>query len=158
MNNEKYVNYYVEYLGNTLNETILRNISLQATAKVVDDLIGELTQENDSLKKRIEDLNSELAKIVSGSNTFLEQKDRELDELRRSKNEYDQVKHQINHLDTFRNQLLATEKLLIEKNAEIDSLKQKIDILENPPIKRKKIAATKIVTETETTIKDGGTF
>jgi uncharacterized coiled-coil DUF342 family protein len=158
MNNDKYVNYYVEYLGNKLNETILRNISLQATAKVVDDLIGELNQENDLLKKRIEDLTVEVLKIRSGVDESLSKKDKELEELRKSKTQYDLVKHQVNHLDTFRNQLLSTENLLIEKDKEIDMLKKKIDALENPPNKRKKIAPPKIVIETETTIKDGGTF
>lgn len=43
--NEKYVNYYVEILSSTLNDAFLRNISLQANAKISEDMLQELKNE-----------------------------------------------------------------------------------------------------------------
>ena len=36
MGNEKYLNYYVEVLTNTMTDAVVRNISLQANAKITN--------------------------------------------------------------------------------------------------------------------------
>ena len=36
MNNEKYLNYYIETLTATLTDCVVRNVSLQANAKVTE--------------------------------------------------------------------------------------------------------------------------
>ena len=44
MGNEKYINYYIETLTSTLTDCVVRNVSLQANARVSDDVIGELSK------------------------------------------------------------------------------------------------------------------
>ena len=53
MSNENYVNHYVEILTSTMTDAVIRNISLQANAKISENVIGE--QQN-----KIEKLNSEI--------------------------------------------------------------------------------------------------
>ena len=44
--NEKYLKSYVEIMGSTLNEQILRNISMQANAKITNEVLQELQKQN----------------------------------------------------------------------------------------------------------------
>ena len=50
MGNEKYLNYYVEILTNTLTDAVIRNVSLQANARISEDVINDK-------EKRITDKN-----------------------------------------------------------------------------------------------------
>jgi DNA repair exonuclease SbcCD ATPase subunit len=64
--------------------------------------------------------------------------------------EYEKIKNQVQHLDTFRTELAKTQKLLQDKDSEmqnalkekdsvIDELNKKIDYLQLTPAKRKKV-------------------
>jgi chromosome segregation ATPase len=85
--------------------------------------------------------------------------------------EYDKLKHQLSHMDTFRNQLVELQKTIEEKNKNIDELNSQIENLKTipaTPTKRKKNNVEKlIVVEQEATLestlftdetRDGGTF
>jgi chromosome segregation ATPase len=123
MSNENYVNYYVEILTSTLTDAIVRNVSLQANAKVTNEVIETQSKQLDNLNGIIDNLNDEL-EIIKHNNSVdndnrienlqseLKQKNEHIDNLNRQVNElnsmrseYDNVKHQISHLDTFRNEL-----------------------------------------------------
>ena len=41
MNNDKFINVYIDILQKTLNDWLLQNVSLQANAKVSEDVINE---------------------------------------------------------------------------------------------------------------------
>jgi hypothetical protein len=63
MSNERFTKHYIDIINSTLSDTVLRNITMQANAQYVDELIGGLNAENNSknseieiLKKIIEDL------------------------------------------------------------------------------------------------------
>ena len=49
---EKYLNYYIETLTATLTDCVVRNVSLQANAKVTEEVVEEQS-------KKIEDLSKE---------------------------------------------------------------------------------------------------
>lgn len=179
MNNEKYLNYYIETMTATLTDCVVRNVSLQANAKVTEEVIEEqskiieelklgLEQRNNSdnqtvidLKKQIENLNEENRKLNNIIN-----------ELNSIKNEYESIKTQVNHVDTFRNELIKsrkeTETVRSEMAKTIDELNAKIDYLQLTPAKRKKIdalnkpeEATNIVevfSEPNQIAEDGGSF
>ena len=53
MNDERYTKHYVKILNNTLSETILRGVQMQAQAEFVDELVGELHKENESLAPQL---------------------------------------------------------------------------------------------------------
>jgi chromosome segregation ATPase len=165
MSNENYVNYYVEILTSTLTDAIVRNVSLQANAKVTNEVIETQSKQLDNLNdeleiikhnnsvdndNRIENLQSELKQ----KNEHIDNLNRQVNELNSMRSEYDNVKHQISHLDTFRNELSKERDLhqntrtdnesklknLQESHSEkIKELTDKIDYLQLTPAKRKKI-------------------
>lgn len=146
MNNERFMKHYVDVVNSTLSESILRNVNLQANANFVDELIGELNTENENLKKQIQEISEKYNGIMN------------------EKNAIEAVKQKLDHLDTFKSQLIVTQKLVEEKDLEIEQLKIKLEELQSPPVtKRKKIGVLNTTVEVEntpvdTTVKDGGTF
>jgi uncharacterized coiled-coil DUF342 family protein len=157
MNDERFMKHYVKVVNATLTESILRNVNLQANANFVDDLVGELNAENESLKLQIQEMGEQLKQIIT-------EKDVNSEQAVKNKQEIEHVRHQLNHLETFRNQLIETQKLVEQKDREIEDLKNKIQDLQTPPpvTKRKKTGSLNtpvdVETPVDTTIKDGGTF
>ena len=201
MGNEKFVNYYIEGLITTLNDCLIRNISLQANDRISKEIIEEHTkkvegldgtinalkvdlesakkQQNDSDNQRYQNLENSIKDHVNTINTL----NQEISQLKTMKTEYENVKHQVQHVDTFRTELTKTreelnnvrvdnEKIIADLTSsyelKIKELNDKIDYLQLTPAKRKKIEEVKKeVTETPTldvfsnsedTLKDGGSF
>ena len=197
MGNEKFVNYYIENLIATMNDCLIRNISLQVNeriskeaiedqAKVIEDLkdtIGSLQKENQSIQdnKSV----SDQEKYQNLENSIREHLDtikglnERITEADKLKNEYENVKHQVQHVDTFRNELSKTrEEFDRSKNDYENKIKQlsnehenklkeltgnyentikqltdKIDYLQLTPAKRKKLDDDKVnVTPIENTL------
>jgi chromosome segregation ATPase len=229
MGNEKYLNYYIETLTSTMTDCVIRNVSMQANAKITDEVVKEQTEKIDALVK----LNSELQetiqnlkqtnitnennaiqdlknKLAESENLVAKQK-QDYEELTTKFRDYDSVKNQATHVETFKSELIRAReetnkvrtelenrinsinaetngkisgineeneknvKLLIQKheteksnlNNQISELIEKIEYLQLPPAKRKKIdELNKEVVPTTITgligtngpIKDGGTF
>ena len=229
MGNEKYLNYYIETLTSTMTDCVIRNVSMQANAKITDEVVKEQTEKIDALVK----LNSELQetiqnlkqtnttnennaiqdlknKLVESENIIAKHK-QDYDELTTKFRDYDSVKNQATHVETFKGELIRAREetnkvrtelenrinsinaetngkisginqenekninLLIQKheteksnlNNQISELIEKIEYLQLPPAKRKKIdELNKEVVPTTVTgligtngpIKDGGTF
>ena len=143
MNDERYTKHYVKILNNTLSETILRNVQMQAQAEFVDELVGEIQNENESLKKQVQELGEKLQQVIV------------------EKGDVDNVRYQLQHLETFRNELLkerAEHAISLEK---IEELENKITELQSPAkTKIKKSVAKSVlpVEPIEEPVKDGGTF
>jgi chromosome segregation ATPase len=197
MGNEKFVNYYIENLIATMNDCLIRNISLQVNeriskeaiedqAKVIEDLkdtIGSLQKENQSIQdnKQV----SDQEKYQNLENSIKEHLDtikglnERIAEADKLKNEYENVKHQVQHVDTFRNELTKTrEEFDRNKNEYENKIKQlsnehenklkeltgnyentikeltdKIEYLQLTPAKRKKLDDDKVsVTPIENTL------
>ena len=62
MSNETYVNNYIEILTATVNDAIMKNISMQANAKVTDNVIKEQASLIEQLKTANADLASNFEK------------------------------------------------------------------------------------------------
>ena len=201
MGNEKFVNYYIEGLITTLNDCLIRNISLQANDRISKEVIEEHTkkveglygtinalkvdlesakkQQNDSDNQRYQNLENSIKDHVNTINTL----NQEISQLKTMKTEYENVNHQVQHVDTFRTELTKTreelnnvrvdnEKIIADLTSsyelKIKELNDKIDYLQLTPAKRKKVEEVKKeVTETPTlnvfsnsedTLKDGGSF
>jgi chromosome segregation ATPase len=195
MDNNKYLNYYVEVLTSTMTDAVIRNISLQANARVTEDVIKDQS-------KKIEELNNSLESIKTGKNEEIESKinnfensvkghldtinhlNVQLAELNKMKSEYENIKHQATHVDTFRNELLKEreehqktrndyENNIRDLNnsfqSQIKELNEKIEYLQLTPAKRKKLEDEKnkvvevleessVLPLVDETIKDGGSF
>jgi chromosome segregation ATPase len=201
MGNEKFVNYYIEGLITTLNDCLIRNISLQANDRISKEVIEEHSkkveglngtidalkvdlesakkQQTDSDNQRYQNLENSIKDHLNTINTL----NQEISQLRTMKSEYENVKHQVQHVDTFRTELNKTreelnnvrvdnEKIIADLTSsyelKIKELNDKIDYLQLTPAKRKKVEEVKKeVTETPTidvfsnsedTLKDGGSF
>ena len=182
MSSENYINHYVEILTSTMTDAVIRNISLQANAKISESVIGE--QQN-----KIEKLNSEVEKILNVSETeknnqvanlngkieeqknYITNLENQLNELNNMKGVYENVKHQVGHIDTFKNELIKERDLHQQTRNDyeltIKELNEKIEYLQLTPAKRKKIDEIKVPAVVETLevneidnsiIKDGGSF
>jgi DNA repair exonuclease SbcCD ATPase subunit len=143
-------------------ERLKQQVGLSQTSK---------NNEIDDIKRR----NSEqLQQIQSTKNGEIEQLNKVINGLRDEvnkaaliKSEYDKLKHQLNHMDTFRTQLADVQKQVEEKNTIIDDLNSQIENLKSvpaTPVKRKKSNVEKVNTvQPESTFfaeetRDGGSF
>jgi hypothetical protein len=222
MGNEKYLNYYIETLTSTVTDCVIRNVSMQANAKVTDEVIKEqsekidaLTKLNADLQKSVQDLknvntSNESAVVQDLKNKLAESEKQttklgnDLNELTTKYRDYDSVKNQSIHVETFKAELIRAREetnrvrteletkvnSLVSENAgkisalteqhdkdlarlnekhdkKVKELTDKIDYLQLPPAKRKKIdelnkqIEPEIITdpgELSSPIKDGGSF
>jgi len=148
---EKYVNYYIELMTNTMHDAVLRNVSLQTNLRINEEVIKEQNEKIQELESIVENLKSE---------TIGDLQD-ELEELKVMRSQYENVKHQVQHLDTFRNELVRErdehQKTRVEYEIKIQELTKQLEDLQTPPKKKKNMKldkTTMIVTSTD----DGGTF
>ena len=172
MENPNYYNYYVETLTNTMTDAIIRNVSLQASVKMNEDLskdydknleildaeIGKLKEELDNEKSS---RNSSENSTISDLRNQINSLNNELNEIRHLRSEYEDVKHQVNHVETFRNELAKSRKenedLKKEHELKIKVLNEKIDYLQLTPAKRKKYDDAKSQGNS-INIRDGASF
>jgi uncharacterized coiled-coil DUF342 family protein len=174
MSNENYVNYYVEILTSTMTDAVIRNISLQANAKISESVIAEQQGKIDKLISEVKSYTDNLNGTNEQYRNTIEGLQNTVNELNGMKAEYEIIKHQANHVDTFRSELIKERELHQQTRNDYDlkikELNEKIDYLQLTPAKRKKIDDSKLtptveVTEEpltlfniDTTIKDGGSF
>ena len=159
MGNEKYLNHYVEILTGTMTDAVIRNISLQANARVTEELLEEQARRIEELSVIEANRNSESSNRITNLETTIANLTNELNDLRRQRGEFEAVKNQVQHVDTFRNELAKAQDTIRELN-------NKIEYLQLTPAKRKKIdEANKpkeevvlVEQSSEDTIKDGGSF
>ena len=174
MSNENYVNYYVEILTSTMTDAVIRNISLQANAKISESVIAEQQGKIDKLNSEVKSYTDNLNGTNEQYRNTIEGLQNTVNELNGMKAEYENIKHQANHVDTFRSELIRERELHQQTRNDyelkIKELNEKIDYLQLTPAKSKKIDDSKLTTTFEvteepltlfnidTTIKDGGSF
>ena len=129
MSSENYINHYVEILTSTMTDAVIRNISLQANAKISENVIGEQQNKIEKLNSEIERLTLQIEKNFNASETeknnqitnlngkIEEQKnsisnlETQIHELNNMKGVYENSKHQMDHIDTFKNELIKERDL-----------------------------------------------
>ena len=150
MSNQNYVNHYIDILTGTMTDAIIRNVSLQATAKINEEVLNNHQ--------------NELEQLRNGN----------VGQISQLNNEISSLRQQLDHLDTFRNELIRErvehDKTKSNYEETIKGLKDRIEFLQLTPAKRSKIEAKTIklpepepevfepATELVTTTKDGGSF
>lgn len=176
--NDKYQQHYNQLIVGTLTDTYLKSISYQANIRLANEIIKDQEKKLIELQESLDNLkteaNSEKTKIIDeeskrinllqstvkdkdgvirGHLDTINRLNTEISELNRIKEEYDSIKGQVQHIDTFRKQL-------VQAREENDILKSKIDELtlvnlETTPVKKKKSEEVKTVEEY---LEDGGSF
>lgn len=149
MASEKYINYYIDTLVSTLTDCVVRNVSLQANAKVTDEVIQDQQKKNAGLEKQLEELKlsiDDLQKVKTDTENStiqslqlqLQQKSEEVNKLNVEVNsvanirrELETAKGQLVHIDNFRNEVVKARneiKSLTDKyESEIKSLTDKYE-------------------------------
>jgi chromosome segregation ATPase len=165
---KNYVDYFIEIMTNTLSDAVVRNVSLQANAKITDVAIGQLNERVIELENEIESFKNNNNSNEEHYKNQMNLLNEEVNKLRHIKNDYDNIKNQATNVDTFRNELIKARKetadLENHYEKQIQELKDKIEYLQLTPAKRKKMdeKTTKIVEEPtnslDSLIKDGGSF
>lgn len=166
---EKYLNYYVELLSSTVNDVVLRNISLQANSRISEDVIAEQQQQIQDLTAKSEQasnsINNSIAEHKNVSENYqntINDLNSKINTLNQLASEYENSKHQIAHVDTFRNELIKarkeTEDMKDYYENIISELNDKINYLQLTPAQRKKIDNLKVAEVVPENIKDGGMF
>jgi chromosome segregation ATPase len=144
MGNEKYLNYYIETLTSTVTDCVIRNVSMQANAKVTDDVIKEqsekidvLTRSNADLQKSVQDLknintSNESALVQDLKNKLVESEKtatnlrNDIDQLITKYRDYDSIKNQSTHVETFKSELIKareeTNRVRTELETKVNSL------------------------------------
>jgi predicted RNase H-like nuclease (RuvC/YqgF family) len=188
MSNENYVNHYVEILTSTMTDAVIRNISLQANGKISENVITEQQSKIEKLNSEIEKLGVELEKNLNASvaeknnqitnlnGKIEEQKnsisnlETQVHELNNMKGVYENIKHQVDQIDTFKNELIKERDLHQQTRNDyeltIKQLNEKIEYLQLTPAKRKKIEESNVspvvvaldTNSKDSTIRDGGSF
>ena len=161
MNNENYVNYYIEGLTSMLTDAMLKNVSLQASVRIGNETVEEQAK---LLGKLRTDLENTVKGVENNNKTLTER----ITQLEFKEAEFNNVKHQVQHVDTFRNELIKERDLHQRTRESYDrqilELNKRIEYLQLTPAKRKKVdevvsnSTPILVTNTNTTTEDGGSF
>jgi hypothetical protein len=161
MNNENYVNYYIEGLTSMLTDAMLKNVSLQASVRIGNETVEEQAK---LLGKLRTDLENTVKGVENNNKTLTER----ITQLEFKEAEFNNVKHQVQHVDTFRNELIKERDLHQRTRESYDrqilELNKRIEYLQLTPAKRKKVdevvsnSTSILVTNTNTTTEDGGSF
>lgn len=104
--NEKYVNYYIETLTTTLTDCVIRNVSMQANARISGEVIEELQQKIEELQNVLSTIKENNASLNSQYVEEIKKLTTEITELRAIRNQYESVKSEAAHVETFRNELV----------------------------------------------------
>jgi len=144
---EKYQQYYNQIIVGTLNDTLIKSISFQANIKLANEIIAEqeksiddIKNENEELKKQLENTrtnktNFENSKISDLENSVKLHLDT-IDRLSKEKIEYENVKNQLRHLETFRNELVVAREENKKLTTEVERLTTEVESVKN---KKRKI-------------------
>jgi predicted phage tail protein len=178
---EKYQQHYNKILTGTLTDTILKGVSYQANIQLANEIIAEqektildLQTNADTSKKELQstvDKELEEAKnnkasvennkifglesTIKNQQSTISKLQSDLYEANKLRTEYENVKHQVQHLDTYRNEVIKAneiiEALKEEKTSLVSKYEGQIEKLKNvdpdlkTPVNVKKTKAKKPV-------------
>ena len=126
MNQEKFINSYIELLNSTLTEAIQKNLTILAQKNVIEQELNEIKNSIDvaknSLKINLEQKEKELQDLKTQLNDARRQK-----EL--ATGETNELKKNVQHIDTFKSELLKTRSEIDRLNQELQEKQNKIESL-----------------------------
>ena len=132
MNQEKFVNQYIEILNATVTEAIQKNLVLQSQKRVTE-------LELEEIKKAID----ELVKGQKSKDAEIESLKQQLNASRRETvvagNEREELRKSIQHVDTFKNELVKTRTEIDNLNAEIQTKEDLIEVLRGTIVEKEQI-------------------
>lgn len=135
MDQNKFVNAYIETTINSLIENIKLNLQLQAQIKVIESVIGEKDQVINSLNQQLsENKEAEDWKVKYDA----------------AETNYNAILGKLKHMDTLLAQVNDMKNIILEKDKQIELLKSEIEYLNVPKEKVINTKQTKKVVEQRT--------
>lgn len=119
MNDQKYVQYYVDILSSTLQDSILKNVSLQANLKIVEEVNADLQR----LLEESKNFESQKDHVINDLRSKLEHAENEIKSIHHIKEETDRIRSELNHMDTFKRELLSSRQEVERLNRELEEAK-----------------------------------
>jgi BMFP domain-containing protein YqiC len=124
MNQEKFVNSYIELLTATITESIQKNLVLQTQKKIAEQ---ELNEANESLRQFDNKNKQELTIKQNEIDSLIHQ----LGEMRKQRDislsQTGEIKKSIEHVDTFKNELVKARKHNENLVTKINELESQLD-------------------------------
>lgn len=185
MNNDKFVNYYMELLTTTFHDALGKNLVFQVQARIANEEIDNLKAQVENFQNVLEEYKQIEEQVKQTSNELVYKEE----QILALTAERDTVKHENSHIETFRNELILARSQIREKQEELEKVKlefihkeknmlstfnknintlkqeyeirlqeakEKIEYLQMTPAKRKKFDSTN---STKTVVvEDGGFF
>ena len=133
MDQNKFINTYIETVMNSLIENIKVNMQLQTQVKVNEFVVAEKDQIIASLTQQINE-----NKVAEDWKVKYES----------AETNYNAILGKLSHMDVLLNQVGEMKKIISQKNVEIETLNQQLDEFKNPK-KVLNIKTKKIVEETK---------
>jgi len=181
MDNEKYMNSYVEVLKNTLNEYFYANITLQTNQKFMESalkeqgeqiqkymvMIANYEKENEEksaneseLLKQLKSENEKLKFDISDKENIVSQNQSKLDNAKiELRDEIQRLKNQIEHLNQVNSNLESVRNENANLKTEIEVLKQNIASAQSTQLAPKQINKSFVKKGlVQTQVEDGGNF
>jgi len=131
---------------------------------LIENLKNETSSSQSSAEKTINKINEEKDEIINNLRV-------EINSLKGIKTDYENIKHQVNHVDTFRKELIKERqehsRTRDDYEKKLNVLNERIEYLQLTPAKRKKfddeknasyITPNDSLSTSTITEKDGGTF
>jgi len=155
------------------NQVQAGNAELQDTAtqreqeltKQIESLKNQVTQvntakqnDNGNLRNTISELTKKVADLQNSNNELngkLDQSNKLVNDLR---SEISSLEKELVNVDSLRNQLIATQVMVRDRDSTINDLSSQIDALKTTPAKRTKKTTVVDTPTPETLTEDGGSF
>jgi chromosome segregation ATPase len=164
MNQEKFVNSYVELLNATLTEALQKNLVLQVQKTLAEEEISDAEQKVRNIEIKMKELTSQKDQEIGNLKGQLNEERKQTAIV---SNEREEIRKTTQHVDTFKTEL-------VKARAEINQLKDELrakDLIvvetmnslslmeqEKNSVKSKKTPLEKTKQPTKELIKDAGSF
>jgi chromosome segregation ATPase len=164
MNQEKFVNSYVELLNATLTEALQKNLVLQVQKTLAEQEIAEAEQKARSIEIKMKELTLHKDQEIGNLKGQLNEERKQIAIV---SNEREEIRKTNQHVDTFKNELVKARSEinhlkdeLKEKDLIVNETMNRLSLLEQEKstVKAKKTPLEKTKQPTKELIKDAGSF
>ena len=146
-----YINAYVDNSVGMLQEYVTMVLQLRTQNKIASDMVAEKDATISSLREQVDnvkvELEEELGKVKAELESYKSQLGNNNEQINQSRadaikweKEYNDMKNKVSHMDTLTSQMNDMKKQIIDKDNEIQVLKDKLTPKESSP---KKVINTK---------------
>lgn len=145
-----YINAYVDNSVGMLHEYVTMVLQLRTQLKIANDMVAEKDATISSLREQVNGVSSELQEELNRVKSELESYRSQVGDNNQLINqsradaikweqEYNDMKNKMSHMDTLTSQMNEMKKMIIDKDKEIQDLKDKL----TPKLSPKKVINTK---------------